>query len=451
MFLREFVPESLKDAWRTEFEQLRQDSMTVSEGYVSHPVHSAFLASSSITNTPRPQAPNYAPPLTSAPPTQGAFSGQSTRSSPSQPRPPRPYFECGDTRHMVRDCPRLRKGAPPLTTQALRMPPGPQASQSMVITPDATPPAQLARGEGRASRGRPRRGGQARYYALPARTVAVASNSVITSIVLAQHMVEKGCNAYLAFVRDVSVDTPTVESVPIVRDYLDVFLMDLPVSSEGINVDPKKIDAVQSWPKPSSAMEIRSFLGLARYYCRFVEGFLVYCNAYDKIDQKGALFRECHYDDSHLLILKDTVQYGDAKEVTIGDDAILRIQRKFNAVWVIVDRLTKSAHFIPVVTTDSSEQQTQVYIREIIRLHGIPVSIISDRGTKFTSRFWRAVHHEFGTRVELSTAFHPQMDGQSERTIQIYEEMLCVCVMEFGGSWDQFLPLAEFAYNNSYQ
>ena len=81
----------------------------------------------------------------------------------------------------------------------------------------------------------------------------------------------------------------------------------------------------------------------------------------------------------------------------------------------------------------------------------MPISIILDRGTQFTSHFWRAVQRELGTQVELSTTFHPQTDGQSERTIQILEDMLRACVIDFGGSWDQFLPLAEFAYNNSYQ
>ena len=128
-----------------------------------------------------------------------------------------------------------------------------------------------------------------------------------------------------------------------------------------------------------------------------------------------------------------------------------RTLRKFDAVWVIVDRLTKSAHFIPVVTTYTSERLAQIYIQEIVRLHGVPISIISDRGPQFTSHFWRAVQSELGTRVELSTAFHPQTDGQSERTIQILEDMLRACVIDFGGQWDRFLPLAEFAYNNSYQ
>ena len=100
---------------------------------------------------------------------------------------------------------------------------------------------------------------------------------------------------------------------------------------------------------------------------------------------------------------------------------------------MIVDRLTKSAHFIPVKVTYSAEKLAKIYISEIVRLHGVPLSIISDRGTKFTSKFWKTLHAESGTRLDLSTAFHPQTDGQSERTIQVLEDMLRACVIEFGG------------------
>ncbi|WMV08847.1 hypothetical protein MTR67_002232, partial [Solanum verrucosum] len=123
---------------------------------------------------------------------------------------------------------------------------------------------------------------------------------------------------------------------------------------------------------------------------------------------------------------------------------------KFDSIWVIVDRLTKSAHFVPVKMTYNAEKLAKLYIREIVRLHGVPVSIISDRVTQFTSKFWRTLHDELGTRLDLSTAFHPQTDGQSERTIQELEDMLRACMIDFGGNWDQFLPLAEFSYNNSY-
>ena len=86
-----------------------------------------------------------------------------------------------------------------------------------------------------------------------------------------------------------------------------------------------------------------------------------------------------------------------------------------------MDRLAKSSHFIPVKVTYNAEKLDRLYISEIVRLHGVPLSIISYRGTQFTSMFWRSLHAEIGTRLDLSTAFHPQTDGQSERTIQVLE------------------------------
>lgn len=91
-----------------------------------------------------------------------------------------------------------------------------------------------------------------------------------------------------------------------------------------------------------------------------------------------------------------------------------------------------------------------IYIKEVIRLHGVPVSIVSDRDPRFTAKFWRSIQSAFGTKLNFSTAFHPQTDGQSERTIQTLEDMLRACALDWSGSWDTHLPLIEFAYNNSY-
>ncbi|KAA0032696.1 pol protein [Cucumis melo var. makuwa] len=88
---------------------------------------------------------------------------------------------------------------------------------------------------------------------------------------------------------------------------------------------------------------------------------------------------------------------------------------------------------------------------EIVRLHGIPVSIISDRDARFRTKFWKGLQLALGTRLDFSTAFHPQTDGQTERLNQVLEDMLRACVLEFSGSWDSHLHLMEFAYNNSYQ
>ncbi|KAJ9545001.1 hypothetical protein OSB04_024708 [Centaurea solstitialis] len=122
----------------------------------------------------------------------------------------------------------------------------------------------------------------------------------------------------------------------------------------------------------------------------------------------------------------------------------------YDAIWVIVDRLTKSAHFIAIRESSSSEVLVDIYAKEIVARHDVPVTIISDRDVRFTSRFWERFHQDLGTRLQFSTAFHPQTDGQSERTIQTLEDMLRACVLDFGGSWDTYLPLAEFSYNNSF-
>ncbi|RZB69283.1 Transposon Tf2-11 polyprotein [Glycine soja] len=115
---------------------------------------------------------------------------------------------------------------------------------------------------------------------------------------------------------------------------------------------------------------------------------------------------------------------------------------------VIIDRLTKSAHFIPINIRFSLEKLTSLYISEIIRLHGVPSSIVSDRDPRFTSRFWESLNKAIGTKLKLSSAYHPQTDGQTEWTIQSLEDLLRACVLEQKGSWESFLPLIEFTYNN---
>ena len=112
------------------------------------------------------------------------------------------------------------------------------------------------------------------------------------------------------------------------------------------------------------------------------------------------------------------------------------IGRKHDSVWVVVDRLTKSAHFIPVRTNYSLNKLAELYISEIVRLHGIPISIISDRDPRFTSRFWGNLQEALGTQLNFSTTFHPQTDGQSERVIQVLEDMLRSCVIDYKGSWE---------------
>ncbi|KAG8485768.1 hypothetical protein CXB51_019099 [Gossypium anomalum] len=383
------------------------------------------------------------------------------------------------------------------------------------------------------------------------------------------------------------------------------------VSGDGIRVDPSKISAIVNWKPPKDVSEVRSFLGLAGYYRRFVEGFSMIASPMTKLLQKNVKFdwtEECQLSFEKLkerltkapvLVQpesgKEFVIYSDASSIGLGcvlmqegkvvaytsrqlkpheknypthdlelaaivfalkiwrhylyEDYLMfcdrvcvpkdteliqkilheahsgclqvhpgsmkmyndlkkiywwngmkrdisefvakylicqqvkaehqvpsgllqpvmipewkwdRITMDFvtglpltpkrrNAIWVVVDRLTKSAHFIPVRTDDSLDKLAKIYISEIVRLHGVPISIISDRDPRFTSRFWKKLQEALGTKLNFNTAFHPQTNGQSERIIQVLEDMLRCCVLEFQGSWEKYLALVEFAYNNSFQ
>ncbi|GJS54300.1 reverse transcriptase domain-containing protein [Tanacetum coccineum] len=121
-----------------------------------------------------------------------------------------------------------------------------------------------------------------------------------------------------------------------------------------------------------------------------------------------------------------------------------------DTIWVIVDRLTKSAYFLPMREDYKMERLARLYLNEIVARHGVPISIISDHDSRFTSRFWPLMQEALGTRLDMSTAYHPQTDGQSERTIQTLEDILRAYVLDFRGSWDVHLSLVEFSYNNSY-
>ena len=109
-----------------------------------------------------------------------------------------------------------------------------------------------------------------------------------------------------------------------------------------------------------------------------------------------------------------------------------RTQKGHDAIWVIVDRLTKVAHFIPVKTTFTVSKLAELYIDNILKLHGAPRSIVSDRGPQFTTKFWQSLHKSIGTNLEYSSAYHPQTYGQTERVNQILEDLLRACVLTYG-------------------
>jgi transposase InsO family protein len=124
-----------------------------------------------------------------------------------------------------------------------------------------------------------------------------------------------------------------------------------------------------------------------------------------------------------------------------------RTQSGYDSIWVIVDRLTKVAHFIPVKTTYSVPQLTELYMSRIVCLHGVPKKIVSNRGTQYTSKFWERLHETLDTQLCFSSSYHAQTDGQTERVNQILEDILRACALQYRRSWDKSLSYAEFSHN----
>nr|GEZ13888.1 reverse transcriptase domain-containing protein [Tanacetum cinerariifolium] len=122
----------------------------------------------------------------------------------------------------------------------------------------------------------------------------------------------------------------------------------------------------------------------------------------------------------------------------------------YDAIWVIVNRLTKFAHLLSIKETNRVERLTRLYLKEVVSRHEVPVAIMSDHDSRFTSRFLQLLQKALGTRLDMSIAYHPQTGGQSEKTIQTLKDMLRACMIDFDNGWDKHLSLVEFSYSNSY-
>ncbi|GJR01209.1 putative reverse transcriptase domain-containing protein [Tanacetum coccineum] len=186
------------------------------------------------------------------------------------------------------------------------------------------------------------------------------------------------------------------------------------IDSVGIHVDPAKIESVKDWVSPETPNEIHQFLEGS-------ENFVVYCDA----SHKGL--------GAFLMQREKVITYASR-------------QLKAN---VVADALSQKERIKPL-EDDSMEKLTRQYQKEVASRHGVPVLIISDRDGRFTSHFWQSLQKALGTRLDISTAYQPHTDSQSERTIPTLEGMLCACVLDFGKIWDRNMPLVEFSYNNNY-
>nr|GEV99532.1 putative reverse transcriptase domain-containing protein [Tanacetum cinerariifolium] len=249
------------------------------------------------------------------------------------------------------------------------------------------------------------------------------------------------------------------------------------INGNGIHVDPSKIEAFKNRKSPRTPTEkCKTFDCGEKQELAFQSLKDKLCNdpviaLHDEPEDFVGDVRTLIMDEAHkpkyfvhpgadkmYYDLRDRYWWPGMKKniskyARIAMDFVTKLPRTssgHDTIWVIVDRLTKSAHLLPMREDYKMDRLARLYLNEIVSRHGVPISIISDRDSRFTSRFWQSMQEALGTRLDTSTTYHPQTDGQSEHTIQTLKDLLRVCVPDFGGSWDVHLPLVEFSYNNSY-
>nr|GEV04987.1 putative reverse transcriptase domain-containing protein [Tanacetum cinerariifolium] len=301
------------------------------------------------------------------------------------------------------------------------------------------------------------------------------------------------------------------------------------IDSQGIHVDPAKIESIKDWASPKTATEIRQFLGLTDYYRRFIEGFSKIASAPILALPEGSEDFVVYYDasikglDAVLMQRENVIGYGSqklkvhdknytthdlelgAKELNMRQHRWLELLSDYDCkiryhpekANVVANALSWKERIKPLrvhalvmtisldlprklleAQTDAMKPENlmsedvggmliknskdlekpkkekleppRLYPKEVVTRHGIPVSISCDHDPRFTSNFWKAFQKAIDTRLDMSTTYHLETDGQSERTIQTLKDMLRACVIDFGNGWERHLPLVEFLYNNSY-
>ncbi|XP_069149936.1 uncharacterized protein [Solanum lycopersicum] len=569
VFLSKFVPRSEREHKTAEFEGLQQNGMSVAEyegkfhvlarhalmilpteaervrRFVKGLIILIRLGVSQVaaSGVPFQKVVDVSKELegsSSRPVVPGGHSGHSGSSHQSASR--RGCFEYGDMGHFVRDCPRTRRGG---------LHQGSQVSTFRAAQPPTMGGAQNGRGGSHSGRGGSpsgRGGGRGAMPGIPIvewrGTLSHPSKGVI-SFLRALQLVQRGCLAYLAHIRDTSIETPMLESIPVVSEFLEVFSTDLPglppdrdidfcidvepgtrttsippyrmapaelkelkeqlqdllskddiliysrtkeehehhlrivlgilkekklyakfskLSKEGIMVDPKKIEVVRDWVRPASVNEIRSFLGLAGKENVVADALSRKAVSMGSLDMLPVGERPLARDFQSLANsfvrlyisesgkIRDKVLKGEARAAILDSEGVLRIKGRICVPRTGATKMyrdLKKHYWWCRMKRDMVDFVSRCLNCQQVKYEHQKPGGVTQR-MPIPEWKWEHIAMDFVVGLTSTLAFHPQSDGQSERTIQVLEDMLQACVIHFGGQWDQFLPLVEFAYNNSF-
>ncbi|GJX77444.1 putative reverse transcriptase domain-containing protein [Tanacetum coccineum] len=207
------------------------------------------------------------------------------------------------------------------------------------------------------------------------------------------------------------------------------------VNRDGIHVDPSKVESVKNWKTPELSTEIRSFLGLAGYYRWFIENFSKIAKPLTLLTQKNKMYV---WGDKQDEAIPNSEEKTMQCHVLALPDELCGLLGRVIGAGMKRDLIDQVAHFLPIREDYKTEKLAKIYTNEIVARHGVPVSIISDRDGRFTSHLWQAFQEALGTRLDMSTAYHPQTDGQKLVLWNLWQV------------WDTLISLIEFSYNNSY-
>ncbi|GJV72694.1 putative reverse transcriptase domain-containing protein [Tanacetum coccineum] len=226
------------------------------------------------------------------------------------------------------------------------------------------------------------------------------------------------------------------------------------VNQDGIHVDPSKVESVKNWKTLESPTEIRSFLGLAEEDFHILKEKLYNAHVLALPDGPNDFVVYCDASNQgfgYVLMQRGKVIAYVSRQLKLHEKNYITPDLELGVVYIFDQKELNMRHrrWIELLSDYDCE----------IRYHPGKANVVADalsgnekanRDSRFTSRFWQTLQEALGTRLDMSTAYHLQTDGQSERTIQTLKYMLRACVLDFGGSWDTHLPLVEFSYNNSY-